>query len=60
MKNLILSILTAVGGMCLISCGDFLDVKPVGKMIPTEVSQFENLLNNELTLQYFMYDNNNG
>ena len=27
------------------SCDDFLDVKPVGQMIPTEVTQFENLLN---------------
>ena len=32
----------------LASCDNFLDVKPVGKMIPTEVSQFENILNNSL------------
>lgn len=36
------------------SCDDFLDVKPVGQMIPTEVTQFENLLNNTTTLDYFM------
>ena len=42
------------------SCDDYLDVKPVGKMIPTEVSQFENLLNNDKTIEYFMVDNNNG
>lgn len=41
-----------------VSCDDYLDVKPVGKMIPTEVSQYENLLNNTLTIQYFMSDNN--
>lgn len=40
------------------SCDDFLDVKPVGQMIPTEVTQFENLLNNTTTLDYFMFDNN--
>lgn len=40
------------------SCGDFLDVKPVGKLIPTEVTQFENLLNNENTIDYHMMDNN--
>ena len=43
----------------LASCDNFLDVKPVGKMIPTEVSQFENILNNSLTVDpYFMMDNN--
>lgn len=40
------------------SCNDFLDVKPVEQMIPTEVTQFENLLNNTTTLDYFMFDNN--
>lgn len=43
------------------SCERFLDVQPVGKLIPTEVNQYENLLNNTLTLGYFfMYDNNYG
>ena len=37
-------------GATVASCDDYLDVKPVGKMIPTEVSQFENLLNNTNTL----------
>lgn len=45
-------------GATVASCDDYLDVKPVGKMIPTEVSQFENLLNNTNTLDYFMMDNN--
>ena len=42
------------------SCDDYLDVKPVGKMIPTEVSQFENLLNSSNTIDFFMMDNNRG
>lgn len=42
------------------SCSDFLDVKPVGKMIPTKVSEYENLLNNSRTIDYFMMDNNRG
>ena len=42
------------------SCNDFLDVKPVGKLIPTEVTQFENLLNNTNTIDYHMMDNNRG
>lgn len=45
-------------GAAVASCDDYLDVKPVGKMIPTEVSQFENLLNNNNTLDFFMMDNN--
>lgn len=46
---------TAIGTS---SCGDFLDVKPVGKLIPTEVTQFENLLNNTNTINFHMMDNN--
>lgn len=34
------------------SCSDFLDVKPIGKLIPTEIEEFENLLNNESTIKY--------
>lgn len=45
-------------GAAVSSCDDFLDVKPVGKMIPTEVSQFENLLNNSRTVQFSFMDNN--
>ena len=58
-KYYILSVVAAAGAM-LTSCDDYLDVKPVGKMIPTEVSQFENLLNNVNTLNYFHMDNNYG
>ncbi|WP_458409133.1 RagB/SusD family nutrient uptake outer membrane protein [Bacteroides congonensis] len=41
------------------SCSDFLDVKPIGKLIPTEIEEFENLLNNESTIKYHFMDNNN-
>ena len=52
---------TAALALTLASCDNFLDVKPVGKMIPTEVSQFENILNNSTTVNsYLMIDNNNG
>lgn len=38
-------------------CDDYLDVKPVGKMIPNEISQYENLLNNSYTIGDFLIDN---
>lgn len=47
-------------GTATVSCDDYLDVKPVGKMIPTEVSQFEGLLNSDNSIEYFMMDNNSG
>jgi len=54
-------ILTAVLlGAVVSSCDDYLDVKPVGKMIPTEVSQYEGLLNSDNSIDYFMMDNNGG
>lgn len=46
--------------VALTACNDFLDVKPVGKLIPTEVTQFENLLNNSSTYRYHFNDNNGG
>lgn len=54
-----IALATALAGTAT-SCSDFLDVKPVGKMIPTQVSQFENLLNNSNTIGDFMMDNNKG
>ena len=42
------------------SCSDFLDVKPTGKLIPTEAAQLENLLNNASTYAFFFQDNNRG
>lgn len=51
-------IIAAIASVSLISCSDYLDVKPVGKMIPNEISQYENLLNNpSSTLNDFMMDN---
>lgn len=58
MKKIIKSLLVPFCSLALFSCDDYLDVQPVGKLIPTEVTQYENLLNNVYTLQYFMYDNN--
>lgn len=55
MKSFYIPLLCAA--LCT-SCNDFLDVKPVGKLIPTEVTQFENLLNNTNTLNYHLIDNN--
>lgn len=50
-------IIYALCSFLLVSCNDFLDVKPIGKLIPTEVTQFENLLNNTNTIDYHMMDN---
>lgn len=59
MKNrIILSVSLALA--TLASCSDFLDVKPTGKLIPTEANQLNNLLNNSLTYQLFFQDNNRG
>lgn len=60
MKKNIYLIGVAISLTLFSSCGDFLDVKPVGQMIPTEVSQFENILNNTITLDYQFIDNNYG
>lgn len=38
------------------ACSDFLDVKPVGKLIPTEVEEYENLLNHQATVSYYYLD----
>jgi hypothetical protein len=42
------------------SCNDFLDVEPVGKLIPTKVSELDNLLNNVNTIDFQFLDNNRG
>lgn len=56
-----IKILYLILGMGLLgACNDFLDVKPVGKFIPTEVEEFENLLNNPNTVEWQMMDNNRG
>lgn len=54
--NIIKYILPVTALLTITSCSDYLDVAPVGKMIPTEVSQYENLLNNSYTVMDFMID----
>jgi hypothetical protein len=57
MNKTIYKLLAPLCALSLFSCDDFLDVQPVGKLIPTEVTQYENLLNNTYTISYFMYEN---
>ena len=45
-----------LGVLAFSACSDFLDVKPVGKLIPTEVGQYENLLNNSFTVGHHFLD----
>lgn len=59
MKTYKYILLAALAGS-MASCSDFLDVQPVGKMIPTEVTQFEKLLNNTTTVDRQFMDNNRG
>ncbi len=49
-----------LGLLVLASCGKFLDVKPVGKLIPTKVEEFERLLNNSDNYNWDYMDNNLG
>lgn len=42
------------------ACNKFLDVKPKGKLIPSEVADFDKLLDNTGTAQYIFLDNNGG
>ena len=51
---------TIIVAFTLGSCSDFLDVKPMGKLIPDEASDLENLLNNSNVYSYFFIDNNRG
>ncbi len=44
----------------LSSCSDFLDVKPSGKLIPTEPEELGNLLNQTNIHDWFFLDNNIG
>jgi hypothetical protein len=50
LKNTIVTIIATV--LLTSSCEDFLDVAPVGKLIPTKVTEVENLLNNANTVDY--------
>ncbi len=53
-------ICVACGSLLLAACGKFLDVKPKGKMIPSEVADFDHLLDNTGIVQYIFLDNNTG
>lgn len=59
MKKIFYSILVS-GALVSSSCTKFLDVKPVGQLIPTKVEDLENLLNNTRTIDYHFIDNNRG
>ncbi|MDD4638417.1 MAG: RagB/SusD family nutrient uptake outer membrane protein, partial [Bacteroidales bacterium] len=55
----IILLLSAV--LLLGSCMDnFLDVKPMGKLIPEKAADFENLLNNDNTVEFQFMDGNRG
>ncbi|SMC97951.1 RagB/SusD family nutrient uptake outer membrane protein [Pedobacter nyackensis] len=54
------TVLLAVFVLLVSSCKKFLDVKPVGKLIPAKAEELENLLNNTRTLDYHFIDNNRG
>lgn len=54
------TVLLAVLVLLVSSCKKYLDVKPVGKLIPTKGEELENLLNNNNTLDYHFIDNNRG
>jgi len=49
-----------MGALMLTSCSDFLDVKPVGKLIPTKIQEAERLLNYEDTYDWDFLNNNLG
>lgn len=60
MKNIFKYITIAAMAVASASCNDFLDVKPVGTLIPTKTSQYEGLLNDYTnTMNYFMVDDYN-
>lgn len=56
-SKIIFTILTAVA---LSSCSKFLDVKPSGRLIPTESAQLANLMNASNVYDWFFLDNNIG
>lgn len=44
-----------IGLVLLSSCDDYLDVKPVGKLIPTKIEDYDRLLNNSSTYKAYDY-----
>ena len=59
MKYKIILLLLALS-LSVASCEKFLDVKPSGKLIPTEVADLEKLMNHADSYNYFFVDNNRG
>lgn len=51
---------TIIATFILSSCNDFLDVKPSGRLIPTEAQQLSTLMNNPNVFNWFYLDNNVG
>ncbi|MEZ2442350.1 RagB/SusD family nutrient uptake outer membrane protein [Chitinophaga sp. RCC_12] len=59
MKQRILILVIIMAGS-ISSCKKFLDVKPKGKLIPSEVADFDHLLDNSNIAQWVFIDNNTG
>ncbi|TDQ73529.1 RagB/SusD family nutrient uptake outer membrane protein [Sphingobacterium yanglingense] len=59
MKKIYFALLFA-GALYNTSCNKYLDVKPVGQLIPSKVEDLENLLNNPRSIDYHFIDNNRG
>ncbi|SKD00648.1 SusD family protein [Chitinophaga ginsengisegetis] len=59
MKQRILILVIIMAGS-ISSCTKFLDVKPKGKLIPSEVADFDHLLDNSNIAQWVFIDNNTG
>jgi hypothetical protein len=55
--HILFCVILAVGAG---SCNKFLDVKPKGKLIPSEVADFDHLLDNTNIAQWVFLDNNTG
>lgn len=58
MRLLYISILSSL--VLFTSCKKYLDVKPKGKLIPTEIADFDHLLDNTNIVQWSFLDNNYG
>lgn len=54
------SIIILLSFAVLTGCNKFLDVKPKGKLIPTEVADYNHLLDNEDIVRYPFLNNNSG
>ncbi|WP_172677378.1 RagB/SusD family nutrient uptake outer membrane protein [Marinifilum fragile] len=57
MKNLLYMLIVT---LVFTSCDEYLDVKPVGKLIPSKIEELDRLLNNSSVYAWDYMDNNNG